>query len=632
LSYTGTTIDPGEWPITLNPNQWNAIAFLGESPQDITTAFPEAVRSQIIMVQSSDGKVWIPDLAVNTIVNLLSGVGYQVAISGNTPLSFSYQITGSALTNAISNNVNSSNLNSISFKSISRLSRSSYFQSIPSTGLPFTIVISDLKLDGVNLPVGTEVGVFDGDLCVGTAIFNGETDLPVIAWKGASLPALSGFVTGRPMVFKVATVINDNLRYFTANPSFISGEGKFGQGIYSRVNLSIAPPKLQSVDVFNPTYSAAGHRIAVSVVSSAVDENQLQWLISEDLDTPLPTDNRWQSTKPTQFEFSDHVGEFKLAAWVKDPVGNINIFHSGAAKTLGRVFTVESSHTPGRKLIFGQWEGATAGYDPDLDHDQEEGLSNGSSLPYVFLTNTPADHENTTRRLLADFRPPQSISRWRLCIREGDPISASSLAFDIRELPANTCIFLQRLNHEIPVGDPIDVALHSFVPEVTSGDYELVYGVLSQVNVSFAGGWNLFSVPIMVAPEEIDMLTDTESQSLITGTLWAWTGKRFRAITDQLHVNPELAYWGFSPAGGSGRNVKGLAADGVISLKSGWNLIGPVVLCESPSAPKIRKPIWEWDPSTNSFRQVHENERLRPFHGYWIYANEDTMIELTPAQ
>ena len=48
-----------------------------------------------------------------------------------------------------------------------------------------TIIINDAKIDGQTIDVGDEIGIFDGDLCVGAGIFDGTFNF-----------IITGFVSG----------------------------------------------------------------------------------------------------------------------------------------------------------------------------------------------------------------------------------------------------------------------------------------------------------------------------------------------------------------------------------------------------------------------------------------------------
>ena len=46
------------------------------------------------------------------------------------------------------------------------------FEPVESTGLPYHVIISQALTDGDPLPAGSQIGVFDGELCVGASFWS----------------------------------------------------------------------------------------------------------------------------------------------------------------------------------------------------------------------------------------------------------------------------------------------------------------------------------------------------------------------------------------------------------------------------------------------------------------------------
>jgi hypothetical protein len=71
---------------------------------------------------------------------------------------------------------------------------------------PMTIFIIGAKLDGKDLTSNDEIGIFDGNLCVGAGIVNGTISLTnfleIIVSKNDGISGL-GFTEGNPIVFKI---------------------------------------------------------------------------------------------------------------------------------------------------------------------------------------------------------------------------------------------------------------------------------------------------------------------------------------------------------------------------------------------------------------------------------------------
>ena len=53
------------------------------------------------------------------------------------------------------------------------------------------------------LESGDEIGIFDGDLCVGAAVVTGEYPLVIVAWEGHKEYGLAGFKSGNSIALRV---------------------------------------------------------------------------------------------------------------------------------------------------------------------------------------------------------------------------------------------------------------------------------------------------------------------------------------------------------------------------------------------------------------------------------------------
>ncbi|OGV88203.1 MAG: hypothetical protein A3K19_27840 [Lentisphaerae bacterium RIFOXYB12_FULL_65_16] len=114
------------------------------------------------------------------------------------------------------------------------------FASVSPTGRPYNIVIANAGIDGGALAAGSQVAVYDGALCVGSAVYNGSGNLQLTAWEGTAAPLLPGFTVGHDMTFKVRANWFSDVRVFDATPAYTQGDGKFGTEPYSVANLSVS--------------------------------------------------------------------------------------------------------------------------------------------------------------------------------------------------------------------------------------------------------------------------------------------------------------------------------------------------------------------------------------------------------
>lgn len=113
-----------------------------------------------------------------------------------------------------------------------------HFIPVEPTGLPYQVIVTKITVNG-NIPVyGTEIGIFDDSLCVGSAEFTSEENLPITAWEESSSFNLPGFKVGNSIYFKIWTQIGNDWQELIAVPQFIEGSGLFGSGLFSIVELT----------------------------------------------------------------------------------------------------------------------------------------------------------------------------------------------------------------------------------------------------------------------------------------------------------------------------------------------------------------------------------------------------------
>lgn len=111
-----------------------------------------------------------------------------------------------------------------------------HFVPVDPTGLPYAVIVDDILINGDAIEEGDEVGVFDGDLCVGIGIYEGEYPIAMTVWEeNFDMP---GFVEGNPMAFSAYSYDND-MEYDNLNFEIVDehGNGLFGEGPFTEVNL-----------------------------------------------------------------------------------------------------------------------------------------------------------------------------------------------------------------------------------------------------------------------------------------------------------------------------------------------------------------------------------------------------------
>ncbi|MBT3207312.1 MAG: T9SS type A sorting domain-containing protein [Bacteroidetes bacterium] len=123
---------------------------------------------------------------------------------------------------------------SICFNSLSQIT----FFPVSPTGIPYNIIVSEVLIDNNNLTNNSQIAVFDDSLCVGVVNYSGQANTQLVAWQGDVSQQLAGFTAGAQMIFKILTVINNDSLIIDASASFIQGNGTFGFGTYSVVELN----------------------------------------------------------------------------------------------------------------------------------------------------------------------------------------------------------------------------------------------------------------------------------------------------------------------------------------------------------------------------------------------------------
>jgi len=161
------------------------------------------------------------------------------------------------------------------------------FEPVPPTGLPYNIVLSGLDINGQNLPIGTQIGVFDGDLCVGDIYYNGEGSQNLVAWEADPDHNLAGFTAGNTMSFKFHIAWHSELRNFDADAVYETGDGTFGFGTFSVAGLSATTGLV-------PDFSISESRLNFNTV--VVNESKSLSLVIENNGTAILYVNSIQNT------------------------------------------------------------------------------------------------------------------------------------------------------------------------------------------------------------------------------------------------------------------------------------------------------------------------------------------------
>ena len=122
----------------------------------------------------------------NTIGNFESGKGYYVYVSGEAILTIDCPTGDDALSTYIPEKI-----------------ETSFFQPVFELNpyMPMNVIL----LPDENLVAGDEIGIFDGDVCVGATVFNGIADQPVFITVSTDDPYtewIDGFINGNNITAK----------------------------------------------------------------------------------------------------------------------------------------------------------------------------------------------------------------------------------------------------------------------------------------------------------------------------------------------------------------------------------------------------------------------------------------------
>ncbi len=274
INVSGMPINPADYPITIQPNRFNSIAYLHNESMPVSAAF-SAITASIEIVQDDVGGIYIPGLSVNTIGDMQPGKGYQVFSNESTNITLTYPDVTLA-----KNTPREANLAS---------SAPEYYQTVPPTGLPYTVIVEELSLDGRIIAMHGEIAVFDGPICVGVSSFD---SFPVIitTWGGSADYGLAGFESGNEISYRA--YIEDYGREIE-----IMGKGAtFGDGGYAIEQLSAEPGIIpQSFylgqnypNPFNPQTTISYGLEAASEVSLVVYDVRGREIWSKEMGEQIP--------------------------------------------------------------------------------------------------------------------------------------------------------------------------------------------------------------------------------------------------------------------------------------------------------------------------------------------------------
>ncbi len=125
-----------------------------------------------------------------------------------------------------------------------QIASANHFRYMKQTQWSYTVVIDTVDLEDTPMETGDEIGVFDGNLCVGCAIYTGKFPVVISCWKDdISTPGVvDGYIAGNEMIFKWYDVSENSEAVFELPPMTAASEPVdrviaysegFGAGIYA---------------------------------------------------------------------------------------------------------------------------------------------------------------------------------------------------------------------------------------------------------------------------------------------------------------------------------------------------------------------------------------------------------------
>lgn len=133
---------------------------------------------------------------------------------------------------------------------------------------------------------------------------------------------------------------------------------------------------------------------------------------------------------------------------------------------------------------------------------------------------------------------------------------------------------------------------------------------IDTVEINLVKGWNLISLPV----------ENSNFTRVFTNDFWTWNGTSYELGKS---IEPLVACWVYVEQPKtvviSGENVSG-----EITLKSGWNMVGPANNC---TLPKTISMAYSWDEAYQSL--ISDYDMLKMGIGYWLFSfvEQDVVLD-----
>jgi hypothetical protein len=201
----------------------------------------------------------------------------------------------------------------------------SHFQPVAPTGQSYPILLAGELWIGDDLNPGSEIGVFDGDLCVGAALYlePGAVVMAQAADPGAGLP---GFVSGHPIHFRGWSPGGEEC---IGQPNWLGAPAVFGEGSGAILDELVinCPPELTlltgpdspcgQVDELGSSESGFLHDWQQGLIAVAVQDAQRDTLRARVLVNGVP---QWSGILPTGGGLWRPGQHLSLMPWLQENI------------------------------------------------------------------------------------------------------------------------------------------------------------------------------------------------------------------------------------------------------------------------------------------------------------------------
>ncbi|MBZ0265963.1 T9SS type A sorting domain-containing protein [bacterium] len=246
----------GDISNTLHPFAWSYISVVDGGNQDYLNIFEIDFNSRWITVTPQEGSIpagLTGDIDVSLLTSFFNAGEYHAWITMH------HNSTEQRHVIPLNVTVTDENFDQ-------------HFTPVDATGLPYAIFVQNIDGDNFAPGQGDEIGLFDGDLCVGSGVYNDVFPVTLIGWQQDIENDLTGYTPGNEISYRIWDFSLG--QEYEAEAQYIVGNGEWGFGPYSEINLfgnidqhglviplqynyfelistNIQPPNLNALNVFS---------------------------------------------------------------------------------------------------------------------------------------------------------------------------------------------------------------------------------------------------------------------------------------------------------------------------------------------------------------------------------------------